>query len=152
MIYDKQKKEDIITHWNEAKKYEDLPDRIPKPDQIFVFGSNIPGLHGKGAAKFAVQHYGAVYGQGEGLQGRSYALPTKRRWNQALTLAEVKRSVTRFVKFAQDHPELQFFVTRVGCGLAGFTDEYIAPMFVDAPLNCDLPWGWRDYNFNLKEL
>lgn len=109
---------------------------------IFVFGSNLAGRHGKGAALYARQH-GAVYGQGEGLQGDSYAIPTKDGALRTLPLSEVKRHVDRFLGFAKVRGHLVFQVTRIGCGLAGYTDEDIAPMFAQAPANCLLPEGWR---------
>lgn len=105
---------------------------------IFVFGSNLAGRHGKGDALIARQRHGAVYGQGEGLQGRSYGLPTKDARIQSLPLAEVVKSVARFLDFARLHPEMNFSVAAVGCRLAGFTPAQIAPLFVDAPSNCYL--------------
>lgn len=109
---------------------------------IFVFGSNRAGRHGKGAALYARQHHGAIYGRGEGLQGESYAIPTKDEQVQSLDLDQIRVHVHRFVDFASLHPELQFLVTRIGCGLAGYTDADIAPMFAAAPVNCSLPEGW----------
>ena len=103
---------------------------------IFVFGSNLAGRHGRGAAADALNLHGAIYGQGEGLQGNSYAIPTKDYEIKSRTLEEIKASVFTFMQFATEHPELQFNVTRVGCGLAGYTDEQIAPMFLLAPDNC----------------
>jgi hypothetical protein len=110
---------------------------------IFVFGANLAGRHGKGAALYARQHHGAIYGQGEGLQGQSYGIPTKGRQLLSLPSDEVELYVKRFIRFAEAHPEMTFNVTRVGCGLAGFTEEEIAPMFIGAPINCNLPEGWR---------
>lgn len=95
-------------------------------NEIFVFGSNAQGMHGGGAAAAAMRQFGAVWGQGEGLQGQSYAIPTMG------TLSETEAAVTRFVCFAQAHPELRFLVTRVGCGIAGYTPADIAPFFADA--------------------
>lgn len=109
---------------------------------VFVFGSNRLGVHGAGAAKEAHRHYGAVYGCGEGLQGSSYAIPTKKTPYASLSLVEVAVAVERFIEFAQDHPQHEFHLTRVGCGLAGFTDEQIAPLFRSAPLNVHLPDLW----------
>lgn len=109
---------------------------------IFVFGSNLEGRHGKGAALTAMQQHGAIYGQGEGLQGRSYAIPTKGSPYRALPLNLIKEYVTSFLAFAKLHPEMTFEVTKIGCGLAGYTEAEIAPMFKDAPLNCLLPEGW----------
>lgn len=111
---------------------------------IFVFGSNLAGRHGRGAALAARQLYGAIQGQGVGRQGESYAIPTKDRNLQTLQLNEIKPFVELFLEYAVAHPELRFNVTRVGCGLAGYTDKDIAPMFKGAPENCQLPVGWRD--------
>jgi hypothetical protein len=110
-----------------------------KPPPIFVFGSNEAGRHGKGAALFARQNHGAKYGQGIGLQGNSYAIPTKDSRLAALPLPQIEAYVSQFKAFAAEHPELQFTVTAIGCGLAGYRPEQIAPMFRDAPPNCELP-------------
>ncbi len=110
---------------------------------IFVFGSNEAGRHGAGAALFARKDRGAIYGQGVGLQGCSYAIPTKDRNIRTLALPKIEEYVKQFVAFARQHLELTFEVTRIGCGLAGYTDSQIAPMFEDAPDNCHLPRGWR---------
>ena len=108
---------------------------------IFVFGSNLAGIHGAGAALFARQNHGAVYGQGVGMQGESYGIPTKDENLQTLPLFRIKPYVDDFIVFAKAHPELTFQVTRIGCGLAGYTDTDICPMFVEAPTNCELPDG-----------
>lgn len=113
------------------------------PNRIFVFGSNTGGIHGAGAARTAVELYGAIRGQGEGLQGNSYAIPTKNHQLETLPLTSIGEYVHDFLDFAWRHQELYFFVTRIGCGLAGYTDELIAPMFKEAPVNCELPHGWR---------
>lgn len=110
---------------------------------IFVFGSNIAGRHGKGAALCARQEHGAIYGQGLGRQGNSYAIPTKDSNLRTLSLYDIGCYVRDFLVYAKTHPELTFEVTRIGCGLAGYMDCEIAPMFKDAPLNCNLPTGWR---------
>jgi len=109
---------------------------------IFVFGSNLAGRHGRGAALCAMQEHGAIYGQGRGRQGNSYAIPTKSLQLTALSLDVIRVYVREFIEYAIDNPELQFNVTRVGCGLAGYTDSDIAPMFLHAPKNCILPAGW----------
>ena len=107
---------------------------------IFVFGSNLAGRHGKGAAKTALDHYGAIYGQGHGLQGSSYAIPTKDKKIRTLPLTEIAKYVTIFLEFADEHPELTFFVSAIGCGYAGYTPAHIAPLFsVGVPLNVRLP-------------
>ena len=99
---------------------------------IFVFGSNLAGIHGAGAAKFALDNHGAVYGQGIGLQGRSYAIPTKDHNIITLPLNIIQEHVDEFIKFARQHPNLTFNVTRIGCGLAGYKPSQIAPMFANA--------------------
>ena len=91
--------------------------------EIFVFGSNQKGLHLGGAARSALRDFGAVMGQGEGLQGESYAIPTMEG------LESMKNAVERFINFATEHPELHFLVTPIGCGIAGYDPEEIAPMF-----------------------
>lgn len=116
-----------------------------EPGQIFVFGSNIGGRHGKGAAKFAVQKFGAVYGQGVGLQGRSYGIPTVNASITApLSLPKIAGYVSEFVEFARTRPDLTFLVTEIGCGLAGLTVKEIAPLFVDA---MDVPNIWLPRRF-----
>lgn len=98
-----------------------------EPGEIFVFGSNLAGVHGGGAARIALEKFGAVPGQGVGLQGRSYAIPTMQGGVET-----VRPYVEEFVDFARRHQELTFLVTRIGCGIAGFRDEEIAPLFADA--------------------
>lgn len=110
--------------------------------RIFVFGSNLLGRHGKGAALTARQDYGAEYGVGEGRTGNAYAIPTKDECLVPRSLKEVRTSVVRFLEYARTHPELQFLVTRIGCGLAGFNPDDIEPMFAGVPENCVMP-NWR---------
>jgi hypothetical protein len=110
---------------------------------IFVFGSNKAGRHGKGAALCAMREHGAIYGKGEGHFGNSYAIPTKDQYIVTLPLDKIYDHVKKFIAYANAHPELTFSVTRIGCGLAGYKDHQIAPMFRDAPNNCQLPDGWR---------
>ena len=93
-------------------------------NEIFVFGSNLEGAHMGGAARIAHQKFGAVWGQGVGLQGTSYAIPTMQGGVET-----IKPYVDEFIEFAKEHPELTFYVTRIGCGIAGFSDEEIAPLF-----------------------
>ena len=112
-------------------------------EKIFVFGSNLAGRHGAGAAKFAREQRGAVYGQGTGRQGQSYAIPTKKADLQPLQLWKIAVHVQAFLEYARANPALRFEVTRIGCGLAGFREESIKPLFREAPANCDLPEGWR---------
>lgn len=112
---------------------------------IFVFGSNLAGRHGRGAALIARRFHGAVYGQGEGLQGNSYAVPTKGLKMEILPLNTIKANVDRLMRFATKHPEYLFKITALGTGLAGYSHEDIAPMFFYAPTNCVLPSRWRVY-------
>lgn len=110
---------------------------------VFVFGSNLAGRHGKGAALCAKLEHGAVYGVGVGRTGNSYAIPTKDGQLRILPLATISKYVAEFIAYAMENPSEKFQVTRIGCGLAGYTDSQIAPMFANAPENCDLPQGWR---------
>ena len=110
-----------------------LPDRITPSKinmldekEIFVFGSNIQGMHMGGTARVAYNKFGAEWGNGEGLQGQSYALPTMEG------LESTKQAVNHFQECAKEHPDLKFYVTPVGCGIAGYSPEEIAPMFNDA--------------------
>ena len=108
---------------------EYTPDRITelKSNEIFVFGSNLAGSHGGGAALLAFRRFGAVWGQGVGLQGQSYGIPTMQGGVET-----IKPYVDEFIQFAKQHPEYKFFVTRIGCGIAGFRDDEIAPLFAEA--------------------
>ena len=110
-----------------------------KPNQVFVFGSNLAGRHGAGAAKTALHKFGAIMGQGKGLQGQSYAIATKDHSIRTLPAFKIYLEVLDFLKFAIKHSELEFLVTEVGCGLAGFTPAEIAPFFKGAPANVALP-------------
>lgn len=113
------------------------------PDAVFVFGSNAEGVHGAGAAKAAIR-YGAKRGIGDGPSGRTYAIPTKRTWREpGLSIEWIRVGVEGFLNYAICHPERVFVVTRIGCGYAGYHDRDIAPLFKDAPANCELPPAWR---------
>ncbi len=110
------------------------PDDIKKLEQghIFVFGSNLSGRHGKGAAKTALG-WGAKWGQASGLQGRTYGIPTKdASIRRTLTVTEIKPFVDEFIEFAKNNPNLIFLVTEIGCGLAGHKQKDIAPLFINA--------------------
>ena len=111
--------------------------------QVFVFGSNLAGIHGAGAAKAARLQWGAQIGVGRGRTGNAYAIPTKDEHLTTRALPDIENDVLDFIWYAQSNPGDTFLVTRVGCGLAGYTDEQIAPMFKGAPPNCKLPEGWR---------
>lgn len=116
--------------------------------KIFVFGSNLAGRHGAGAALYAAQRYGAIYGVGRGRTGAAYALPTKReipgtKILTPLTLDEINFYVKELISYARENPDLTFEITRVACGRAGYSEYDIAPFFLNAPPNCTLPRGWR---------
>ena len=108
---------------------EFTPDRIMelKEDEVFVFGSNLAGHHGGGAAFLAHKKFGAIWGQGVGMQGQSYAIPTMHGGVDA-----IKPYVDGFIAFAKSHPQYRFLVTLIGCGIAGFTPREIAPLFAAA--------------------
>ena len=114
---------------------------------IFVFGSNLAGRHGKGAALHARKHHGAIYGQGEGLQGESYAIPTKDARLRSLPLDLIRLHVSRFINCARYRPDLTFRLTPIGCGLAGYTPEQIGPMFAVVPPNVILPDEFKIYKY-----
>ena len=105
------------------------PDRIAdlRENEVFVFGSNLAGMHAGGAAHLAFRKFGAVWGQGVGLQGRSYAIPTMQEGVET-----IRPHVEAFIGFAREHPQLKFLVTQIGCGIAGFSPRQIAPLFESA--------------------
>ena len=112
---------------------------------IFVFGSNLAGRHGKGAALYAQDAYGAKYGVGRGRTGQAYAIPTKDENIGTLALLIIEREVQEFLEYARYYNDEVFFVTRIGCGLAGYTGEQIAPMFRGAPENCIFDIKWKPF-------
>lgn len=124
----------------ETKK-RTTPERITElqPGEIFVFGSNLQGMHGGGAAWVAYKKFGAIMGQGVGLQGQSYGIPTMQGGVET-----IKPYVDEFIEFAKTRPDLTFLVTRIGCGIAGFHNHEIAPLFEQAHdvENIILPEGW----------
>ena len=115
------------------KRFNNRPEYTPdmieslKEDEVFVFGSNLAGKHGGGAARMAYIHFGAIMGKGVGLQGQSYAIPTMQGGVET-----IQPYVDEFIEFARNHDNLFFYVTRIGCGIAGFRDEEIAPLFAEA--------------------
>ena len=118
----------------------------PVGEEIFVFGSNTAGRHGKGAALTAKRKYGAVYGVGEGRTGNAYGIPTKEGGSlNRLGLKRIRLGVKRFRKYTKENKELTFFITRVGCGHAGYTDKDIAVMFRGASIRCRFPIEWKEY-------
>ena len=118
----------FMAKYNENGFIEELDD-----DEIFVFGSNGMGAHMGGAAATAVAKFGAIYGQAEGLQGQSYAIDAMDGFE---VMAE---QVERFIEFAKEHPELKFYVTEIGCGIAGYSPEEVVPLFKNEPKNVFLP-------------
>jgi len=123
-----------------------VPENISelKDNEIFVFGSNTAGIHGAGAAQKAYKCFGAQVHKGYGLYGRSFAIPTKNQFIQTLSLERIKNYVNGFIHEAEAHPEFKFLVTRIGCGLAGYTDKQIAPLFKNTPSNVYLPTEWKN--------
>ena len=119
------------------------PNRITQlaANEVFVFGSNLQGHHYGGAARIANEKFGAIFGQGVGLQGQSYAIPTMQGGVET-----IRPYVDEFIEFAKQHPELTFLVTRIGCGIAGFKDSEIAPLFRGAIgiENIALPQSFMD--------
>ena len=115
--------------YNDIPRPDHTPERIEdlKADEVFVFGSNLAGMHGAGAAYQAFQKFGAVMGCGVGHRGQSYAIPTMQGGVET-----IKHYVDEFISYAKSHPDLFFYVTRIGCGIAGFRDKEIAPLFKDA--------------------
>lgn len=105
-----------------------------KEDEVFVFGSNLKGMHGGGAARVAYDKFGAVWGQGIGMQGQSYAIPTMQGGVET-----IKPYTDEFIEYAKQHPEKKFLVTPIGCGIAGFSESEIAPLFKDA-VNLENVW------------
>lgn len=138
----------LLSHWS-AKQVNavlaylngEIAGCEPYKRRIFVFGSNYTGQHGLGAALHALEQWGAVHGQAEGLQGDSYGIITKelRRGYPRVTLDIVKDGVEKFLKFAAEHDDMEFIVTPIGCGLAGFKVSQVAPLFKDRSKNVLLP-------------
>lgn len=114
---------------------EITPERITElqPDDVFVFGSNAHGAHGGGAARIAYDRFGAVWGEGHGHHGRTYAIDTMSGLDTLGAEARV------FVEYAASHPELRFLLTPVGCGIAGYTPAQVAPLFTGLPPNVTVP-------------
>lgn len=116
----------------------------PRSYEVFVFGSNLAGIHGAGAAKAALK-YGAKYGRAIGPSGMTYAIPTKDADFKTLPIEQIALYIERFKKVTQQNPKVKFFITRVGCGLAGLKDSDIAPLFKGCGPNCSFPVQWERY-------
>lgn len=122
---------------------------LPQNGEVFVFGSNLAGRHGKGAALVARLKYGAEYGQGQGLHGQSYAIPTKDDQLQILPMNMIEGFIEEFIMFAKANRKTKFFITRVGCGLAQHRNKDIAPLFAPALPNCNYAEEWQRYLLKL---
>lgn len=122
---------------------------VSTKNMIFVFGSNLEGIHGAGAARYAKEYLGATVGMGIGRTGQCYAIPTKGTkkvhpgFRESLPIETIKVFVEEFIDYACNNPHYQFQVTCIGCGLAGFKHEDIAPMFATAPSNCWFDSAWQ---------
>lgn len=114
-----------------------------KPTQIFVFGSNMAGSHGGGAARQAWMMFGAEQGVGEGVTGKCYAFPTLTENFEQCSNTQLKASRLKFYQYANAHPELEFLLTKVGCGIAGFNEDSMKKLFKNAPKNVIKPEDWR---------
>lgn len=133
------------------KRRTNTPERLSalRENEIFVFGSNMGGRHFGGAANLAYKSFGAEWGVGEGLTGRSYAIPTLTREGQKMMLEAIGTSIVRMYMEAKANPELDFVVTKIGCGIAGFEEDEIIPLFREAERvvgkleNVILPKGWE---------
>lgn len=126
----------MMTHKDGAKS---------KPGQIFVFGSNLAGVHGGGAARHAYVTQCARWGLGFGPSGNAYAIPTKDRSILTMPIEEIAPYINDFLEYARSNSLTEFFVTRIGCGLAGYSDSDIAPLFRGAPDNCSFAKQWIPY-------
>jgi hypothetical protein len=124
-----------------------FPPELNDGNHVFVFGSNLLGIHGAGAAKEAVKYWGARNGHNAGLCGRSYAIPTKAHWRdeKGLSLEWIRPFVVTFIRFARDLHTTTFLVTPIGTGFAGYDHSEIAPMFLTAPVNCIFVTAWKEF-------
>lgn len=119
--------------------------RTWKRQQIFVFGSNLAGRHGAGSALEAKLHHGARTGVGDGPAGNSYAIPTKNCKMSVMPINEIKIYVDTFLRYAEQNPHLDFNVVKIGTGLAGYSDEEMAPLFASRPPNVYLHQDWSSF-------
>lgn len=123
---------------------ESIVKSLPE-DTIFVFGSNLAGLHGAGAARTALEHFGAVEGVGRGWSGQSYAIPTMNEHLQQMPLSQIQHYVEDFKIYTKNHPKNKYFITSIGCGIAGYKVEEIAPMFKGISHNVIFPQSFRPF-------
>lgn len=127
------------------KYHRDGTIPLPGSGDIFVMGTNARGAHGAGAALLGRDLYGAETGVARGITGRCYGIVTKDRFIRTNSLVEIRREVAFFVAFTHSHPELNFWVTRIGCGLAGYKDRQIGGFFKGCNTNCNFAYQWRPY-------
>lgn len=137
---------------NNENRAMTTPENIKElaPNEVFVFGSNHAGRHGAGAAWTAYRKFGALWGQGTGLMGSSYGIATKSKKLSVLPLSDIHQQVLVFLRHAQQHPEKRYLVTSIGCGLAGYKPEEIAPFFLGAPSNVVLPSRFQTILENIQ--
>ena len=124
---------------------DQMDEAIKNGTAVFVFGSNLAGIHGAGAARHAEEHWGAKRGVGVGLTGMAYGIPTKNHNINKMSLKQIKPQVDELKLFATHMPSITFKVTQIGCGLAGYKPEDIAPMFEDSPKNCWFDHAWYQW-------
>jgi len=118
---------------------------LPEGTEVFVFGSNLAGIHGAGAAAVAHVQFGAIMFHSYGHMGNCFAIPTKQRnYKYRLSLEEIKKYTDKFAQYTKKRHDLRFFVTGVGCGYAGYRPDEIAPLFKEA-INCNFPDAWSAY-------
>lgn len=134
---------EMSTYYEQTTKPSPRKPRAFK--MVFVFGSNLAGVHGAGAAKAALERHGARYGMGVGREGNSYAIPTKDMDIRTLPMSNIEIHIAAFIDYARANPGVQFQVTQIGCGLAGLKAQDIAPLFSNAPDNCHFDEAWEQY-------
>lgn len=127
-------------HYHDETIIKNLPD-----DTIFVFGSNMAGTHQGGAAKTALLHFGATKGVGRGWAGQSFAIPTMNEHLQQMPLSQIQHYIEDFKIYTKNHPKMKYFITAVGCGVAGYKVEEIAPMFKGISRNVIFPVSFRPF-------
>ena len=118
-------------------------------NQVFVFGSNLAGKHNGGGARIALEKFGAIYGQAVGNQGQSYAIPTLGYNFEKISLTDIRYYIDLFFNYAYNHPQFEFLVTKIGCGIAGYDVSEIAPLLLNPFKNIILPEEFVKYNLNL---
>lgn len=121
------------------------PENIEElePNQVFVFGSNLAGNHLGGAAKVAHEKFGAEMGVGEGITGQCYAFPTLAKNMDQIPHWKLEKHVEKFFEVAKNNPDKEFILTKVGCGIAGYPEEYVKYLFIESPSNVTKSKGWE---------